>query len=260
MNLQIGSKKNEYGPHNTALKSLIEKRAEEKRRGNEKAVGLHSGISDAAGQLIGETIVKNKIKSVLEIGLANGFSSLYILDALDQTGGGLLTILDPFQKSDWDCRGIERVREAGFISSHVFIEKASWQFLPEMIENDARIDCAFVDGSHSFDNAFVDFYLIDKLLKKGSFLIFDDVGWAGVEKVVHYAVVNRDYIVYASLPRADTGKKLIKPIKRIGGVLARTHRTPDGVSRQRIEEINKTSFVVLCKQTDFSQEQPFKHF
>ena len=169
--------------------------------------------------------------------------------------------LDPFQMSDWDGRGLERVKSAGFSSRHEVLEWASWQALPRLIDADHRVDLALIDGSHSFDNAIVDFYLVDKLLSEGGLLVFDDVGWSAVERVVHYVMINRDYAIVESLVRDKADRRrILEPLKRLGRLLGRTHRTPDESTRCLIEKVNKVSFLVLQKISDPSQEQQFKYF
>lgn len=250
-----------YIPRNEALCSLLEKKTNLKSNSVEGDKYFGSGISNAAGKLIGDLVLAHGVKSVLEIGLANGFSTLFILDALEQGGGGSLISLDPYQYRDWKGAGLKRVEEAGCSCAHVFIERFSWQALPEMINDNKYVDLAFIDGSHSFDNAFVDFYLIDRLLKNEGLLVFDDVGWAGVERVVHYAVVNRDYEILLTLPRQRPRReRLLHPVKVVGSYLGRTHRSPRGEDVDKIKVVNNASVIALLKSTDRNTEDRFRPF
>lgn len=97
---------------------------------------------------------------------------LYVLDAMAQGGRGGLVSVDPFQLSDWGGRGLKRVQSAGFSSRHEFIGETSWQALPRLTGDGRRFEFAFIDGSHAFDNAFVDLYLVDKLISTGVFYCF----------------------------------------------------------------------------------------
>ena len=47
-----------------------------------------------------------------------------------------------------------------------------------------RIDFAFIDGNHRFDYTLVDFFYIDKMLRLGGHVAFDDLWIASVRKVV----------------------------------------------------------------------------
>jgi predicted O-methyltransferase YrrM len=49
----------------------------------------------------------------LEIGMANGLSSLFIAQALRDNGSGKHTALDPFQYSDWAGAGVALIQKAG---------------------------------------------------------------------------------------------------------------------------------------------------
>jgi len=211
--------------------------------------------------MLGRLVLEHQCEAALEIGLANGFSSLFILDALDQIGRGSLTSLDPFQHSDWQGRGLERIARAGFPVAHQFLEAASWQALPRAVQEGNRFDFALIDGSHSFDNAFVDFYFVDKLVVPGGIVVFDDVGWAGVERVVHYVIANRDYEIIASLPRSRTSREVVlAPLKRAAARLARTHRTPTPAVYQREESVNRAGFIALRKTGDRPGEGKFEQF
>jgi len=250
-----------YSLSNSILLSLLKQRSKSSQSDESLAHGLQSGISDDKGLLIGRAITKYRSKCALEIGFANGFSSLFILDALDQKGGGTLLSLDPFQMSDWEGRGVERVNAAKFLSKHEFLERSAWEALPELIEAGRQFDFCLIDGSHSFDNAFIDFYLVDKLLDKGALLAFDDVGWSGVERVVHYVVTNRDYSIIDSLSCGQVDRRrLLKPIKTLCERIARTHRSPGRESRLLLEKVNDSSFLILMKTSHRSQEQSFKYF
>jgi predicted O-methyltransferase YrrM len=107
----------------------------------------------------------------------------------------------------------------------------------------------FIDGSHAYDNVFIDFYLTERHLNPGGILVFDDVSWPGVERVSHYVVTNRDYEIIASLPRQvdnDTAPSpLISMLKHLGERLARTHRTPLARHQQDIKRVNRSEMIAF---------------
>src|SRR5947209_9948092 len=49
----------------------------------------------------------------VEVGMANGLSTLFIAEALRENGKGRHVAIDPFQHSDWGGAGLALVRKAG---------------------------------------------------------------------------------------------------------------------------------------------------
>jgi hypothetical protein len=61
-------------------------------------------------------------------------------------------------------------------------EAPSFQVLPKLQADGLRIDFAFIDGCHTFDYAMVDFFYIDKMLRVGGVVVFDDEYYPGYSK------------------------------------------------------------------------------
>jgi predicted O-methyltransferase YrrM len=176
---------------NNGLRSILERRRVEETDG-QLSPDMHSGVSVQVGYGLSALVRSRPISRVLEIGLANGFSSMFILDALDQKPDGLLVSFDPFQDTQWEGRGRANIGACGFRTPHEVLTLASWDAYALLKARDMRFDLVFIDGSHAFDNCFVDFFLSQKLLAPGGYIAFDDVGWAGVERVCEYVLANRD--------------------------------------------------------------------
>jgi hypothetical protein len=65
--------------------------------------------------------------------------------------------------------------------------------LPELELKEIKADFAFIDGWHTFDHTLVDFFLTDKILRKGGILALDDTNWDSVRKVSMFILRNRSY-------------------------------------------------------------------
>src|SRR5262249_4741409 len=87
----------------------------------------------------------------IEVGMANGLSSLFIAQALRDNGTGRHTAIDPFQKSDWHGAGMALVKSAGLADLVELIELPSHQALPDLERAGVRAEFVFIDGSHLFD-------------------------------------------------------------------------------------------------------------
>src|SRR5207245_1796399 len=131
----------------------------------------------------------------VEIGMANGFSTLFIAQALRENGIGRHIAIDPYQTADWGGAARVSLRRAGLDQLVEVIEKPSHQALPELEQQGAVAQFIFVDGSHMFDYVMADFLLADRILAEGGLIAFDDSDWDAVSKVMRFALSNRHYTV-----------------------------------------------------------------
>ena len=75
---------------------------------------IRDGMSSIELRKLGELVIQEKPARVLEIGMANGTSSVVIADALLKTTGGHLTSIDPHQTMatplGYDSAGVRSVQ------------------------------------------------------------------------------------------------------------------------------------------------------
>lgn len=111
-------------------------------------------------------IIKNKnIKNVLEIGTANGYSTIWIAEALKETGG-LITTFEISIPSHKEAQ--ENFKN---FKLNKFIDSRFESFLDSKINK--KFDLIFIDGQK---NRTLDFFnKAKKLIKKDSIIIVDDV-------------------------------------------------------------------------------------
>ena len=168
---------------------------------------------------------KERPARTIEIGLAYGLSALFICQAHRDNGGeGHHTAIDPSESSHWKNVGLSNIERAGFENTFRFFEARSDEALPKLREDGERFDFAFVDGSHLFDNAFIDFFYLDKMLDVGGCIAFDDLWMPAVRKVASFALRNKDYrLVRLGRSRAPRWKQAL----RIGRRFAQNPLGPD---------------------------------
>jgi len=90
---------------------------------------LQSAISPAEGELIDRAISENDVTSSVEIGCADGLSSLFICDALSRRPNPRHIIIDPYQTEHYGSRGVANLKRAGF-DFFELVEKPSELALP----------------------------------------------------------------------------------------------------------------------------------
>jgi predicted O-methyltransferase YrrM len=154
---------------------------------------LESAISPAEGDFLQEMIRSVRPWVSLEVGCAYGISSLYICEALREVNAAKHIIMDPYQYSEFEGIGLANLERAGYLDIIDFQETPSYQYLARLTKECVAIDFAFIDGRHLFDYVFVDFFLIDKLLRPGGVVILDDLSWPSVRSVCRYVLSNLRY-------------------------------------------------------------------
>lgn len=189
------------------------------KKPNGKEIRLHSHISKEEGTFLQEIVREVKPKVSLEVGLAYGISSLYICDAAKAIKAFRHLVIDPMQTTQWEGIGLHNLKEAGLLDKVKHYQSPSYLTLPKLLEEKVKIDFAFIDGWHTFDFTLIDFFYIDRLLRVGGVVVFDDANWPAVRKVCRYVRSNRSYKVFRCLNRADDGGYGLKT--RVGRKLDR---------------------------------------
>lgn len=174
---------------------------------------ISSAINAKEGNYIYELIKKKKFMKCLEVGMAQGVSSMFITLSLKKTHDNknvpLLISIDPFQSTQWNNYGVRLMKNVETEHLHKLIEKKSYIALPELLMDKYVFDFVFIDGWHTFDYTLVDFFYADKLLKIGGYITIDDALHKGVNKAIKYIESNyRSYIRKKSPITVATFKKI----------------------------------------------------
>jgi predicted O-methyltransferase YrrM len=176
---------------------------------------LHSNIDEGEGKFIQDVIRELKPKCSIEIGCAYGVSSLFICEALADVGAERHIIIDPYQlgsgrqgpDSGYEGIGLLNLNRAGLDRIVDFHAEVSFRCLPRLLEDGVKADFAFVDGMHTFDYAFADFFFLDKMLDPGGVVIFDDLGYPSIRKLCRYIIRNLPYYPIGPAAGRQTGLK-----------------------------------------------------
>lgn len=124
---------------------------------------------------------KHNLTNLLELGFAHGASSCYMASTLREMGGGHLTTID-LKGAKFRLPNIETLLDKLGLNDLVtpYYENTSytWRLMKFIEDNDEPIfDFCYVDGAHDWYNDGFAFFLVDKLLKPGGWIIFDDMFW-----------------------------------------------------------------------------------
>lgn len=202
------------------LKQLLETGATLNARGQRVPIAGTSTLNNL--RVIREILLEIKPRRTLETGMAYGASTLTILATLAETAGEDFqhTAIDPFQSGPMGRGGLIAVDEAG-LSGHLrFFEESSALALPALQRQKERFGFIYIDGSHLFEDVFLDVYHGAFLLESGGVMLLDDCTDRHVAKVIRFIGSNYagcleplDLAAYE-----DPGKPLKKRVGNLLGI------------------------------------------
>jgi cephalosporin hydroxylase len=186
--------------------------------------------------IIHQLMLETRPINSLEVGLSFGGSALVFCAShkeLGHTPEAQHTALDPFQITVWDSCGLMAVERAGLMGYMDFRRAHSALELPKLIEHGAQFGLIYVDGSHLFEDVFVDAYFVTRLLTEGGVVAFDDSSNPHIAKVLrflrtstrgaleeldlsHYRETKQDRFIYSVARRF--GKVQLTAFRRVGDI------------------------------------------
>lgn len=178
------------------LKDIFDKKTIEINSSGERTE-LHSHTSMNQGLFLQEVLEDVKPAATLEIGLAYGISSMFILEKLKEFGNAAKShiIVEPYP---WNGVAEYNIEKAGLSYLTDYRYKKSDEVLPPLYYEKHEIQFAYVDTTKLFDVVLTDFYFIDKILVPGGVIVLDDCGggWPGVQRVARFVNSLPHYELY----------------------------------------------------------------
>ena len=181
-------------------------------------------MTSVQGKVLYQFIRKVKPQQCLELGCYHGVSSCYIAAALDKNNQGCLTTID-LERAKTLSPNIETL--LGNLGLREYVQPIysasgyNWELM-KIIEAQTKdglcvpkYDFCFIDGSHLWNIDGLAFFLIEKLLNPGGWILLDDVHWT-IEK--DYKHSENDYINSLSKEQKTTPQ-----VKKILELLVRQH-------------------------------------
>lgn len=167
--------------------------AGEPQQGSDGQVQINTvvRIEESVGMWLYDLCRTLKPQRTLEVGMAYGFSTLYILAAIHDLGNGHHTAIDPWQNEWWHDVGLLNVSHVGMAQRFDLIAETSISALARLRTKQERFDLIFIDGDHRFDGTLVDFTLAAELCPIGGSIVFDDPWMPAVSAVISWINSNR---------------------------------------------------------------------
>jgi predicted O-methyltransferase YrrM len=155
------------------------------------AIDSITRIDPAQGMWIYDLCRLLKPKKTAEIGLAYGFSTIFILAAIYENGRGCHLSIDPLQPA-WHGIGQHQPERVAMAHAFRFIGDKSFPALVDLARSGERFELTFIDGNHRFDDVLIDFTLSAEMCPLGGYVVLDDVWMASIQRVVSFIRNNRE--------------------------------------------------------------------
>lgn len=170
----------------------------------------------------------------LEIGMANGESTVCICRFLSRNGGGKHVAIDPFESAPdgWAGRGLERVRREGLEPYLEMIEDFDYLALPRLVAAKSTFDFVLIDGWHSFDYTLIDLFYADLLLCPGGVVAIHDSGWPSVHKALRFLETHKPYDRLSPAPAVHIQPLAGRVLRRIRQLLGGPRVLAEAKSRR----------------------------
>lgn len=144
-------------------------------------------INPRNARKIYDFLIENpQIRSVLELGFAHGTASCYLAAALEENGGHL-TCVDLVEAANIFKPSIDDLLQKTGLTKNVEVHREktgyNWFLHDAIVSNtkdgvcEPQYDLVIIDGPKNWTIDGAAFFLVDKLLKKDGWVIFDDYGW-----------------------------------------------------------------------------------
>jgi predicted O-methyltransferase YrrM len=138
-------------------------------------------MTQSQAKWISDLVQKERLVSVLEIGFFHGVSTCYLAAAVVPFGGHVTSIDIPFS-GKLIPTAEQLVIACGLSESVTLVREpggAAWHLM-KLVAARHRFDLCYIDDVHHWSVTGFHFFLGEKLLRPGGYLLFDDLNWTVV--------------------------------------------------------------------------------
>jgi predicted O-methyltransferase YrrM len=131
-------------------------------------------------------MMERRPERTLEVGFAFGASALVFTDGHRKLGhqGPRHVAIDAWEIDGWDSVGLENIKKEGLSEYLDFRAARSAVELPRLLGQGASFDMIYIDGSHEFDDVFIDGYYSCRLLSPKGIILLDDSPHPPIARVI----------------------------------------------------------------------------
>lgn len=148
-------------------------------------VGSTPRIQDTTpkrGHILYEFIKEHRLTRCLELGFCHGVGTIWLAGAVRSLGGGKVVSVDLQSALENNPNAHELVQRAGLqdlVELHFDPLSYTWHLKRNLASYmQEPFDFVFIDGAHTWDTDGFAFFLVEKVLRPGGWILFDDLDWS----------------------------------------------------------------------------------
>jgi predicted O-methyltransferase YrrM len=150
---------------------------------------------DEVGTLLAALIKCHKATNVLELGTLEGYTTKYLLDAVNENGGKLITV-------DIEDKLNEGIKAELNAKGHQFIKGSSLDVCKGLNRN--SFDLIYIDTVHEWHHALPEFKILQHLIKQGGMLVYHDtIKFTDMKRLANYVKAYRFESVTIRTPEGN---------------------------------------------------------
>ena len=179
----------------------------------DRKIGKLQYMTRENAEFMRKFIADRDLSSLLEIGFFKGKSTAYFAAILEDLGRGHVTAIDKKTALDHQPNIDDVLKMTGLSHrvTRVLSDRSyTWELLKMMRSTKPpQFDFCYFDGGHTWDATGFGFVLVDRLLKPGGWIIFDDLDWT-IEKSLESSPQRESiYRKYGSDERTTPAVRLV---------------------------------------------------
>jgi predicted O-methyltransferase YrrM len=197
------------------------------------------GVSLSDALQLAAVVRTHRARYTAETGMGDGISSLAICAALRslRVEGCRHIAIDPLQLSAYGGAALCLLKQNGLDGFCRLMAGPTHTEAPKLILEGLTLDFAFIDGHHTFDYAFIDFFMLDKMLKPGGIVAFHDSHSPQLRRVINFIRSHRKYklLPYQKVPLIQAGKSVASSMISRGNWWCYADRRPALIFLEKLE-------------------------
>jgi hypothetical protein len=151
------------------------------------------GAADSWPSELATIVADYDCRMTLATGLGRGESAVAIAAVHDRGGSGAHIAIDPGQEAVSAGEGLNRLRAAGLLHRVQFIDTAPELALPELLRRGAELDFALIQGPKAFEDVFLEFLYLDRMLNTGGIIAVNGAGESEASALLDFVARSRSY-------------------------------------------------------------------
>lgn len=179
-----------------------------------QVVGNLPYMSLNKAQTMGDFILKNNLSRILELGFYHGVSTCYMAAILEEMGKGSIVTIDLHSAKQRQPNIEQLLEKCGYqdiVDYYYEPVSYNWRLMKLIESQEITFDFCYLDGGHDWYNTGLAFFLVDKLLQPGGWIIFDDLDWTMEHIEAKWAV------------RKPLEERVTPQVRKVWELLVKTH-------------------------------------